>query len=112
MAWPSNEVISAKQVRTADLHLPNQAHLGRRVDEPGCPEMPWSPSGRSLTQDHLLQKAPPGTYRATLDVLMELAWFVAKLLLAKKRQQRGTRVAAGRWPAFSRWCWACGASAT
>ena len=34
-------------------------------------------------------------YRATLDVPRELAWFVAKLLLAE-RQRRGRRAAAGR----------------
>ena len=29
-----------------------------------------------------------GTYCPTLDVLMELTWFVAKLLLAKRRRHR------------------------
>src|SRR5215471_3464130 len=58
---------------------------------------------RGLVKDHLL---PGGlhmiAYRATLDVPRELAWFVAKILLAERRRRgtpRGSRALSCFWQA-------------
>jgi hypothetical protein len=47
-------------------------------------------------------------YRATLDVPRELAWFVAKLLLAERRRPgtpRGSRALTCFWQAVLRLRW-------
>jgi len=64
----------------------------------------WSPSRRGLTtRSTSTGRLHVIAYRATLDVPRELAWFVAKLLLAERHRRgtpRGSRALSCFWQAL------------